>query len=94
VLGLKSKFLLEQDDGSKFGGIVLYIEAVLLALDDGMTSTDTYVVDPHLALVAPAKFELRLFGSNGEQVDISGCILVERHRLQQNIVVVVVHLLR
>lgn len=64
MLGLKSKFLLQQYDGSKFGGIVFYIEAVLLTLDDGMTSTDTYVVDPNLALVAPSKFELRLFGSN------------------------------
>lgn len=94
MLGLESKFLFQKDDGSKLRGVVLDVKAVLLALDDGMAATNTYVVDPNLTLVTPSKFELRLLGSDGEQVNISGGILVERHGLQENIVVVIVHLLR
>ena len=94
MLCLKPKFLFEEDDGSKFGSIVLNVEAILLTLDDCMTATDTNIVDSDLALVAPAKLELRLLGSDCEQVDVSGGVLVEGHRLQQNIVVVVIHLLR
>ena len=76
MLGLESKFLFEENNGSKFGGVVLDVKAVLLALDDSMTATDTNVIDSHLALVAPAQLELRLLWSDGEQVDVSGGILV------------------
>ena len=76
MLGLESKFLFEENNGSKFGGVVLDVKAVLLALDDSMTATDTNVIDSNLALVAPAQLELRLLWSDGEQVDVSGGILV------------------
>lgn len=62
--GLESELVLEEDDGSKFRGIVLNVESVRLALDDCMASTNTDIVDSHLRLVASSKFELALFRGN------------------------------
>ena len=52
VLCLEPQLLFQQDDGSKLGGVVLDIEAILLALYDGVTSTHADVVDTHLTLMA------------------------------------------
>ena len=93
VLRLQSQFFLEEDDRAELGGVVLDVEAVLLALDDGVAATDTDVVDTHLTLMAAPQLELRLFWCHREQMDVSRGVLVERHRLEQNIVVVIVHLL-
>lgn len=59
-----------------------------------MTSADTYIIDTHLTLVASAKLELGLFGGDSEKMNVPGSVFVKRHRLQENIVVVVIHLLR
>lgn len=40
MLGLQAKLVLEQNDGSEFRGVVLDIEAVLFALDDGVAATN------------------------------------------------------
>ena len=93
VLGLESQLLLEQNDGAELGGVVLDVEPVMLALDDGVTPTHTDVVDSHLAFVASSEFELRLVGGHCEQMDVTRSILVQRHRLQQNVVIFHIHLL-
>lgn len=62
--GLESELVLEENDGSEFRGIVLNVESVRLALDDGMASTNTDIVDSHLRLVTSSKFELALFRGN------------------------------
>ena len=54
VLSLQPQFLLQKDDGSEFGSIVLNVEAVMLTFDDSVTATHTDVVDTHLALVSTA----------------------------------------
>jgi hypothetical protein len=94
MLCLQPKLVLKENDSSKLGSIVLNVEAVLLALDDCVAPTHTDVVDSHLALMPSSKLELRLLGGNCEQMDVSGSVLVQRHRLKQNIVVVAGHLLR
>lgn len=38
VLRLQSQLVLEQDDGSELGGVILNIETILLALDDSVQS--------------------------------------------------------
>ena len=39
------------------------------------------------------KFELRLFGCHREKMNVSWSVFVKRHRLEKNIVVVIIHLL-
>jgi hypothetical protein len=51
MMSLKSELVLEKNDGSKLGGVVLDVESILLALDDRMASANTDVIDSHLALV-------------------------------------------
>jgi hypothetical protein len=93
VLRLQPQLLLQQDDCSELGSIVLNVEAVMLALDDSVTATHTDVIDTHLALVSAAQLELGLLRRHCEQVNVSGRVLVERHGLQQYVVVFHVHLL-
>lgn len=61
MLGFESKLVLEQNNGSKFGGVIFNIEAILLALYNCMTSTHTDIIDSHLAFMASSKLEFRLF---------------------------------
>ena len=82
VLRLQTQLLLQQDDRAELRRVVLDVEAVLLALDDGVTPTDGDVVDTHLTLVATAEFELRLLRSDRKKMDISRGVLVQRHRLK------------
>jgi hypothetical protein len=86
MMSLESQLILEQNDGAELGGIVFNVETILLAFNDGVTSTYTDIVDTHLWFMTSTKFELSLFRSNGKQMDISRSILVERHWLQQDIV--------
>ena len=88
MLSLEPELVLKENDGTKLTGIVLYVEAILLALDDGMAPAHTDVIDPHLRLVAPTKLELGLLVGYGQQVDVSRGIFIQRHGLQQNVVVV------
>jgi hypothetical protein len=48
VGGFKSKFVFQQNDRTKLRSIIFNIEAIRLALDDGMTSAYTNIVDSHL----------------------------------------------
>ena len=84
----ESQLVFEQDYGSELGCIVFNIEAVRLALDDGVAPTYADVVDPYLRLVTPSQFELTLLVGDGQQVDVPRGVLVQRHGLQQNVVVV------
>lgn len=59
-----------------------------------MTSTDTNVINSHLTLMASAKLKFRLFRSDRQKMDVSRGVLVQRHGLEENIVVVIIHLLR
>jgi hypothetical protein len=86
VRRLKPQLVLEEDDGSELGSIVLNVETVLLTLDDGVTPTDRDVIDSHLTLVASSKFEFALVRCHGEQVDVSGRVLVQRHGLEKDVV--------
>ena len=53
-----------------------------------MAPTYADIVDPHLRLVTPSQFELTLLVGDGQQVDVPRGVLVQRHGLQQNVVVV------
>lgn len=88
MVSLQSELFLEQNDGAKLGGVVLDVEAVLLALDDCVAPTHGNIVDPHLTLVASTELELSLLWCHLEQVDVPRGILVERHGLQQDVVAV------
>ena len=57
MLRLQPKLLLQKDDCSEFGSIVLNVEAVLLTFDDSMTPADTNVVNSYLTLVTTSKLE-------------------------------------
>ena len=57
MLCLQPEFIFKKNNGSKLRGVVLNVEAVLLALDDGMASTHTDIIDSHLTLVATAELE-------------------------------------
>lgn len=94
MLCLQPKLVLKKNDGSELGSIVLNVEPILLALNDSMATTNTDVVDSHLALMTSSKLELRLLWRDRKQMDVSGGVLVQRHRFEQNIVVVAGHLLR
>ena len=83
---LKPQLVLEEDDGSELGSVVLDVETILLTLDDGVTPTNRDVVDSHLTLVASSKFELALIRGHGEQVDISGRVLIQWHGLEKDVV--------
>ena len=88
MVSLQSELVLEQNDGAKLGGVVLDVEAVLLALDDCVASTHGNIVDPHLTLVASTELELSLLWCHLEQVDVPRGVLVQRHGLQQDVVAV------
>ena len=47
-MSLESQLVLEQNDGAELGGIVFNVETILLAFNDGVTSTYTDIVDTHL----------------------------------------------
>lgn len=87
VVGLQSQLVLEQDDGAELGGVVLNVEAVALALNDGVAATHTDVVDAHLAFMTATQLEFGLLVRYCQQVNVSRGVLVQRHRLQQNVVV-------
>ena len=55
-----------------------------------MAAADTDVIDANLRLVATAKLELGLLWCHRQQMHITGVVLVKRHGLEQNVVVVVV----
>ena len=70
MVGLQSELILQKDDCTKLGGIVLDVETILLALDDSVASTDTDIVDSHLGLMTTSKLEFGLIRSHRQQVDI------------------------
>jgi hypothetical protein len=57
VLRLEPQLVLEKDNRTELRGIVLNIEPILFALDNGVTSANTDVVNSHLTFVASAQFE-------------------------------------
>lgn len=65
----------------------------MFAFDDCVTSANTDVINSYLTLVSSTKFELRLFWSHRQQMNVSRSIFVKRHRLKKNVVVVNIHLL-
>ena len=85
---LQPQLVLEENYGAELGGVVFDVESVRLALDDGMTSAHTDVVDSNLTLMTSTKLELALGVGNSEQMNVSGGVLVEWHGLQQNVVVI------
>ena len=87
MVSLQSQLVLKEHDGSELRGVVLDVEAILLALDDGVEARHTDVVDSDLRLVASSELELRLLRSHCQQVHISRVVLVERHRFEQDVVV-------
>lgn len=91
MLGLESQLVFQKDDRAELGGVIFYVEAVLLTLDDSMAPADTDVVDTHLTLVASSQLELRLFWRDRKQMNVSGGVLIQRHRFQQDIVVIIIH---
>ena len=52
-----------------------------------MASADTNIIDTHLTLMPTTKLELGLGWRNREQMHITRIVLVERHGLQQDVVV-------
>lgn len=82
VLSLQPKLLLQENNCTELGRVVLDVETILLAFDDSVTSTDTDIINSHLTLVASSEFELRLLRSHGQEMNVSRGVLVERHRLQ------------
>lgn len=64
MLSLKPELVFKKDDSTELWGIVLNVEAVLLAFDDSMAATNTNIVDTNLTLMTTAKLELRLFVGN------------------------------
>lgn len=48
VRGFKSQLVLKKDDCSKLTRVVFDVKSVGLALNDGMASTDTNVINSHL----------------------------------------------
>ena len=58
----------------------------MLTLDNGVTSTDTNIVDSHLGLVSSSELEFVLVRGNNQQMDVSGRVLVEWHGLEQDVV--------
>jgi len=88
VACLESELVLQKNDGSELRSIVLDVESVWFALDDGVTSAHTDVIDSHLTLVTSTELELALGVGDCKQMNVSGRILVERHRLKKDVVVV------
>ena len=84
--GLEAQLVLEQDDGPELASVVFNIKSILFALDDSVAPTHTDVVDPDLRLVAPSQLEFTLIVGDREQVDVPRGVLVQRHRLKQDIV--------
>ena len=80
MLGLEAQLVFEQNNSTELACIILNIEAILLALDDGMTSRNGNVIDAHLRLMPSSELELTLFGSNCQKMDVSGGVFVEGHR--------------
>jgi len=50
----ESQFLFEQNNSSKFAKVVLDVESVFLALDDGMAAGDRDVIDSHFTFMTSA----------------------------------------
>jgi len=71
VTCFQPKFVFEENDGAELRSVVFDVETVGLALDNGMTTTHTNVVDPHLTLVASAQLEFSLVIGYSQQMDIS-----------------------
>lgn len=94
MLSLESQLLFQQDDGTELGRVVFDVEPILLALNDSVTPTHADVVDTNLTFMSTPELELWLLWSHSQKMNISRSILVKGHRFQENIVVVVVHLLR
>lgn len=94
MLRLQPQLLFQQDDRAELRSVVLNVEAVMLAFDDSVTATNTDVVDSHLTLVSATQLELGLLGRHREQVNVPRRVLVQRHRLQQYVIVFDIHLLR
>lgn len=86
MMSFKSQLVLKQNDCSELGSIIFNIEAILFALDDCMTSTNTDIIDSYLTFMTSSKLELSLLWSNSEQMNVSRSIFVKRHTLKQNIV--------
>ena len=86
MVRLQPQLVLEEDDGAEFGGVVFDVEPVYLAFNNGMAPTDRDVVYPNLTLVTTSKLELGLLWRHRKQMDVSRSVLVEGHRLQEDVV--------
>jgi len=81
----KPQGILKKNDGAEFRKVILDVETVLVALDYRVASAHRDVIDPHFTLVPSSKFKFRLLVSHCEHMDVSRSVLVERHRLEQDV---------
>lgn len=86
MVSLQSQLVLEEDDRAELGRVVFNVEPILFTLDNGVAPTHTDIVDSNLTLVSSSQLELSLLVRNRQQMDVSRCVLVQRHRLQQYVV--------
>ena len=72
VLPLHGEGVLEEDEGAKFGLIVLYVDPIRLVLDNGVGPTHRDVIHADLRVVPPPHVVGRLIGREAEEVDRAG----------------------
>ena len=77
--------VLQEHDRTKLRQIVFNVETVLATLNDGVTARDGDIVDADFAFVPATKFEIGFFFRDGEHVDVTTRVLVQRHRLEQDV---------
>lgn len=86
VKSFKSQFVFQKNDCSKFTSVVFNVKSVLFALNNSVTSTDTYIIDSNLTLMSSSEFKFTLLIRNCKQMNISRSVFIKWHGLKQNII--------
>lgn len=77
--------VLEEDDGAEFREVVFNVETVLFAFNYSVAPGDRDIVDANLTFMAATELEFGLLVCYCEHVDVSRCVLIQRHRLQKDV---------
>lgn len=81
----KAQRILQKHDCTEFRQIIFNVETVFSALYDSVATADGDIIDSYFTFVASSEFEIRFLICHSKHMDVTRCILVEWHRLKQDV---------